>query len=506
LCYPSGCVKSLTKARFFTEGRYINPQGQPDRYIKMKDEHVTLTELCISYLNLPALCQGATAIDENIRGGYYSFMDYAISNWVLHLEEATKCDDSEHDKPLSDISESLGVFLDQHWARPTKLTQVAERHIAKLKPFQSEMFYKKLEYAFGWSRKMVYSHTAIISTEIVLDLLDVLATVRRRIEHVWDESQRKDDERIAMEQKYGKDIFKCSRLSCVRFTEGFNSRHLRDEHLSQHERPYRCTFDGCLHSKLGYPKSHDLQKHMEQTHDWLGIDPTNQFPGQNERRKAQAPPKSTPKPQAPASSNTNQNALSTSPANSSSIPSSQQGPSSQSPGEGFLPNQLHAEIEGSAEGDYGTNPQPGPSDPSTRKPEGPSERPTKIQKTSGPKTFECIECSRTFRKKFNYDSHMRIHSKDKPFSCRYCQRAFARESDCTRHEGSHQNNGHIRCGGCHKPFARQDTLQAHLKTQRGERCLERMNEDRNARIFLDALPDEGHFEGVSVAHLAGAAD
>lgn len=472
----------------------------------MYDEHVKLTQLCISYLNLPALCKSATAIDENIRSGYYSFMDYAISNWVLHLEEATKSDDSEAKEALSDISESLGVFLDEHWAKPPKLVPVADRHIAKLKPFQSETFYKKLESAFGWGRKMVYSHTSIPSSEIVLDLLDVLTMVRLRIERVWDESQRNDDERIGMEQKYGKDIFKCPRLSCLHFTQGFSSRVLRDDHLKKHERPYRCTLDGCLNSMLGFSKSADLQKHMEQAHDSLGDDPNNQFPVQNEKKRAPAPPKSQPRPQGPASSNTNQNTTSTSPGSSSHIPTSQQGSSSQSPGEGVLPNQLDIEMEGTTEEEYATGPQLDPPSPNTPEPESPPERPAKMPKISGPKTFECIECARTFNKKFNYDSHMRIHSKDKPFSCSYCQRAFARESDCTRHETSHQRDRRYRCGGCQKLFARLDTMQGHWRRPCGERCLEAMNEYSNAGSYLDALPPEGHFEAVLPTHLSGAAD
>lgn len=477
----------------------------------MYDEHVKLAQLCISYLNLPGLCKGAAAVDENIRSGYYSFMDYAISNWVLHLEEAAKWEDpeaEEAEEALANISESLGVFIDEHWARPSKLVTLAERHVEKLIAFQSETFYDKLKYAFGWGRKMVYSHTAIMQTEIVLDLLEVLGTIRLRIERMWDESQRNPEERTDMEAKYGKDIFRCTRLSCLHFTQGFSSRLLRDEHLKQHERPYRCTFDGCPNSILGFSKSHDLQKHLEQTHDSLGNDPTNQFPGQNERRRRRppAPSRSPPNPQAHASSSTSQNSSSTSPADSYGNPVPQQG-SSHSSGEGILPNKLDIEIESSTEGEYVTGPQQGSPSPSTPERESPPpERPAKIQRIYGPKTFECVECSRTFSKKFNYDSHMRIHSKDKPFSCSHCQRSFARESDCTRHESSHQIERRHKCNGCHKAFARLDTLRGHWRRPRGARCLERMNQDRNASSYLDALPDEGHFEAVSGTYLSGAAD
>lgn len=461
--------------RYLTESKHIN----------LHEENIKLTQLCIDYLNFPALHLQSEPLDEYIRDGYYSFMDYAVSNWILHFEAATKSNESEDTSvALSEISESLDEFLEHHWANPTKPAPVAERHIAKLKIFQSETCYEKLVPAFGWMRKMVYSHTSVVSSEIVLDLLTMVAGVRMQIERIWVDSQKDADARKRMEDMYGKSIYKCPRLSCLHFSNGFENKTLRDEHLNKHERPHRCTIVGCPNSTLGFSKAKDLQKHMEQTHDSLG-DGNNQFPWPGEERR-----KVPPKPQAPDS--TGQGAADE--ATMGNAP-----PSIIPPHSDRTSTHLHPAsqvVEGIENPIIPTPDSPDePSAyleeegvaPSPKTPESDIllERPVKRQKL-GPRTFECTTCWKTFTKKFNYESHMRRHSQEKPFACRHCQRPFARESDCKRHEKGHDEAA-FRCGGCGKEFSRSDTIQSHFRSQVGSRCWEVMMGSGNQYLLPDVL-------------------
>lgn len=58
-----------------------------------------------------------------------------------------------------------------------------------------------------------------------------------------------------------------------------------------------------------------------------------------------------------------------------------------------------------------------------------------------PRRFRCPHagCDRTFSKKYNMDSHFRVHSGEKPFSCEFegCDRVFRWRSSLSSHRRSH---------------------------------------------------------------------
>lgn len=430
----------------------------------MAEEEVKFASKCIDYLNRPALCKSFDSIDDYILHGHYAFMDYAISNWVWHLEGAAKrIDGEETTHSMADIAEYLDLFLDQHWANPTKPALVADRHKVKLKAYESFQFYERLVIAFGWARKTVKSHTTIVASEVALDLVNVLTQVRGRIEEVLEHAnpERKDQ----MTRMYGTDLFKCPRPSCYHFSHGFDKRGLREEHFAKHERPYRCSSPGCPYAATGFSKAKDLQKHMEHTHDSLGENGSNIFPTKGEKKKKpaqQAVTTSTNNTGTNTRTNGDQLQIQSADTDGTQViddPSIDDGESNT----GVTSSDTTADLT-----------QRSPS-PATPEPMPPPERPLSVQATLsyGPKTWECTTCAKIFKKKFNYQSHMRTHSSEKPYRCQYCSRGFARESDRKRHEKIHEDAGY-RCEGCGKEFKRGDTLQSHLKSQTGVKCWQSM--------------------------------
>ena len=60
--------------------------------------------------------------------------------------------------------------------------------------------------------------------------------------------------------------FKCSQKHCDAFFDGFSNKKDRDKHISQHERPFRCSFQECLYAKLGYATEKELKRHEKSSH------------------------------------------------------------------------------------------------------------------------------------------------------------------------------------------------------------------------------------------------
>ncbi|KAI1657699.1 hypothetical protein F4813DRAFT_389436 [Daldinia decipiens] len=95
-----------------------------------------------------------------------------------------------------------------------------------------------------------------------------------RNRHVFEEYVESitDDraEMTALEKSYGPNWFKCRKVSCYYFHEGFNSRASRQQHYDRHERPFKCDEENCPAAWIGFGSLKELEKHKRNVHP--GID------------------------------------------------------------------------------------------------------------------------------------------------------------------------------------------------------------------------------------------
>jgi uncharacterized Zn-finger protein len=73
-------------------------------------------------------------------------------------------------------------------------------------------------------------------------------------------------EQSALLRFYGKKRYKCPKVICFDFHEGFTDAKSRDLHIKRHERPFRCTFDDCSIAEFGFGTSKELEKHERLFH------------------------------------------------------------------------------------------------------------------------------------------------------------------------------------------------------------------------------------------------
>ncbi len=111
-----------------------------------------------------------------------------------------------------------------------------------------------------------------------------------------------------------------------------------------------------------------------------------------------------------------------------------------------------------------------------------SARKRKRQKKKDPTRFkhECDTCGQRFTRSTTLREHCRTHTNERPFPCSKCLKKFARKKDQIRHEKLHLGERKFNCRmegqdadrGCGRCFAREDGLVAHLRTERGRKCLQ----------------------------------
>src|SRR6202035_209061 len=56
---------------------------------------------------------------------------------------------------------------------------------------------------------------------------------------------------------YGDKRFKCPKITCFYFHEGFKDAKSRDTHINRHDRPFNCTSPDCSVAEFGFASGND---------------------------------------------------------------------------------------------------------------------------------------------------------------------------------------------------------------------------------------------------------
>jgi Zinc finger, C2H2 type len=363
-------------------------------------------------------------VDDNwALNGDYSFMDYAVLYWLRHLESAAEgCHAGQE---MEGLAESLQVFVQLHWKSPGVRFQISNGNTERLQHFKHLYNYDQLEQAVASTRKHLTFFGEMPESQIALNLIGIVSGVRKSLERLVSNPLTSERE---FEKRYGKNIFKCNRMSCQFFTAGFETADDRDTHVGNHERPFRCKDQACTGFTWGFARSKHLERHMLDHHRELGSK-DQEFPTNDEIEDSARPTVTEPEPAA--------------------IPLLEEATAREASVEQPEPELMGVE-----------NPR--------------------LRKRGRPEYFTCEHCSKEFKKKYNWTSHLLSHGNERPFQCRVCRAAFQRSSDCTRHESKHESK-RFKCGGtlpdgrewgCGRLFSRADELSAHhYRSKTGRECL-----------------------------------
>jgi uncharacterized Zn-finger protein len=402
-------------------------------------EEIGLATLCIDYLNLPFF--NPPFSKQAVLDGSYGFMEYAILNWVRHLE-AGLSSRSDRDELMKGFFESFETLLENHWNNPTIQVKIPKRTRDILDIFQHSPKHKEIQQAIASTQEQAKRFGDMRPGECALDFTEVVAgKLESVVSKHADESIDED-----LKLKYGTDLFKCPRFSCKYFTQGFTSKGERDRHVERHERPARCTDRHCTGFIIGFATEAQLARHLKETHS----DPTDQehsFPTEEEVNQGliEYSPETSPEPEE------------TQP---------------------FIAEDQDPDPEPEPETQAGIAAQ-----------RAQCSRPTKPKKTM--QVYECSHCNKKFTKRYNWQSHLKTHGPSETFTCHVCSTTCARASDLARHMKKHNGDNAFTCGrvsengqawGCGQSFNRADILRNHHKSKKGNKCIAVLNEEEQTQI------------------------
>ncbi|KAI8635201.1 hypothetical protein F5Y19DRAFT_469075 [Xylariaceae sp. FL1651] len=257
-----------------TAKRYVVETEQLDKRIIECDFTIT----CLSYLASPFFQRdlGEDERRDYAREGYYSFQDYALAKWAHHLEAFIQSGSALLRDPLQGASYQLkisqavrrfvGVYQEDLIVPNDAEGQTpqARRCEDLCEAFSSYDFYQDLvDLCTHTSRHQSFKEKNKVG---IKTLESALKDNRTLLEAFSDGQDLGGSSLQALQELYGEYMFKCDRLTCDYFYEGFENKEAREAHLRRHDRPYRCPVAECSVVTFGFSTNKDKEKHIRTYH------------------------------------------------------------------------------------------------------------------------------------------------------------------------------------------------------------------------------------------------
>ena len=245
--------------------------------INLSAAECDLTFRCLRYLTLDFFRRDISdqKLQEHIFRGDLGFQDYAVSQWYMHMQtfvEAKEAFLEGHTMSVptaerSSTDQATLVFRELHNFVKFYETSLSVQGMtvpaglaAGCAFFQSYPFYGLLT--------SIWNHICMSQrgdfqarNKVSLDLLEeTLQRNRCQMERFGS------DHRLDFSAVYDEYPFRCPKVLCFYFHEGFKSGSFRDNHVNHHDLPFHCSVENCSSHMSGFRSNNELRKHMERYH------------------------------------------------------------------------------------------------------------------------------------------------------------------------------------------------------------------------------------------------
>ncbi|XPS76188.1 hypothetical protein M3J09_008244 [Ascochyta lentis] len=246
----------------------------------MEDIHVPsieceLAALCLRYLTFPCFDIDAVSDPQELQEialeGHFAFQDYAIAKWFHHINAFVSSgskfmhESTSRDEYLEDMSIALEDFMtqfsDADWDKG-----IVEDCKVNCSAFQGLPLHNGLvkltSHIFAVQQKGFDARHEIS----IKSLATAFERNRKLLEELPSSKLFDAEDLDKYRQFYDHErLFKCTKITCRYFSEGFKDSKARKKHVAIHERPFHCDVADCLGGE-GFVNAGDLQRHMRAFH------------------------------------------------------------------------------------------------------------------------------------------------------------------------------------------------------------------------------------------------
>jgi DNA-directed RNA polymerase subunit RPC12/RpoP len=234
-----------------------------------------LATLCLQYLTFPCFeieeGEDEKEFREPMLGGHFAFQDYAIAKWFHHvnafvnngqrfLDEAVDPDDRLHTFSGA-LDEFIERFEEVDWT-----SGLVQNCASTCSAFQGYDLYDSLllltSHIYTFQQKGFEARHKISIKSLGLAL-------ERNRKLLEDTKLLSKPEMTAYSKFYDdKRRFKCTKITCRYFSQGFADVKAKKRHINIHDRPFQCEVSECLGAE-GFANEKDLKNHTRSFHPEL---------------------------------------------------------------------------------------------------------------------------------------------------------------------------------------------------------------------------------------------
>ncbi|KAF2997028.1 hypothetical protein E8E14_005978 [Neopestalotiopsis sp. 37M] len=212
-------------------------------------EHAKMALFNSQYLtSRPFEAQTVDDIKNYALDGYYNLHDYAVTSWWYHANESFEHITSCPADIFAQMVESLSKHLQQHFparADETVRDSTFDQVLVDFRQLSADHRTREKSGSLGQRS----------------------GAFREVLETLWISMLREASTKDSIGlQLLGPMRYKCPHSWCHFFENGFLQRTQRDDHIEQHDRPFRCTVEGCYAANLGFSSQQQLQQHDRRQH------------------------------------------------------------------------------------------------------------------------------------------------------------------------------------------------------------------------------------------------
>jgi hypothetical protein len=256
------------------------PRYLSQKFIDLHEANYSMAMLSLGYLTLPQVDIERDEFDirSDLLSGTHSFYDYASACWEMHLQDYIS--KLKEEDELTQLQETLETFVECHWSADHKPLLDIKRIQKTISPMEKSNLYGKITQAVAWAKKQSGIKGSGPNKDEALDLWRVTEKLRSTLENM-KASLTSEVDITRLERFYGMNWFKCPRIYCYHYHQGFRTAEERKLHVNRHERPFLCMVSGCRMGVFGCVTQGDLKKHIFEKHGFDEFDDVDdtEFPG-----------------------------------------------------------------------------------------------------------------------------------------------------------------------------------------------------------------------------------
>jgi len=231
--------------------------------IRISSIECNLAALCLQYLTFECFEDDANSsptLRQHILGGHLSLQDYVVAKWPEHVHDIVKMpQDSfpdDRDFLASNLEQALDDFYDRYGTQ-IYTEDVCQRARQECEVYRNRRFYENLLYI--WNHICEHQGKGFVARNDIS--LEALRKAVERNRKLMEDLPDWEFHSETLAGFYGNKNYKCPKLRCFFFAEGFEDAATRKKHINKHDRPFQCEVPDCTVAEIGFSSNMGLEKH-----------------------------------------------------------------------------------------------------------------------------------------------------------------------------------------------------------------------------------------------------